>query len=888
MTRSQAANGAIPSIAKVMACCLLLMLPWHGADALFWKPNLGSISKTEKKLNKVSQQIIAELDTKNRLRSDQRVQNLYEKGRKIWMASPANRKGLITVAGDPLFEAGILTEAMVAYFDGTGRTGLSLPYLEQAAAEVRELKLYSTWFDINEELIRRYGALGFVDQRRQVFEDTMRLYVRLGLADMRTADPASADTVQYLKWVGFLGTEGGLLSDAALLESYDIFQLATKEGLSHWGWSPDLGFEFMRYYPAFLLAMAREHDPRLSEAITAYRTLVDWNRDADPLLVANEQRSTTGLDALGNSVFQHFSLRVSYLIPYSEGILNFKTTQPEQRRFWLTSGLRRDLVLAEVAYLRDQADNSLRLVEVIEPRFDEVEASYNAFASRLFERDGLVGMRQMLMLLKAKALEDLGHWSRSEAVYREYVAWSERARDSISVEERIHFFRGQALPAYLGLVRSLAHLARDGESDEALARLLLAVDKVKGRQLLELMDLNEGPSGITLEEIRLALSGNKGLLIFQDLGHELLVLTMTGQRMHLQLISKDAGWDQRLFSLRNRLAEGADFDRRAFSELSRDLLGSAPEEISELDTLFVLNDGALSSIPPGLLSVPSGQLLGELMPIVQIPSLAMLTSTERKDARRTKRLLAVADPLYRAPEEHLEGVSEASIALRGSAMLAYFDALPETQEEVVRIGKTFGENATLLLNQDAAESKLKSIALEDFSHIHLATHGVIGNDLPGLFEPALVLADERQEDGLLKASEVSRLKLDAELTVLSACNTGNGEYFNGEGLAGMGRAFMAAGSRNVIVSLWPVESYSTKHLMERLYEHLAKGLSVPNALFEAQRELRQADVALIEAGNRGLIVDQSTADASEREPIAPGESYSNPFYWSPFVLMSSG
>ena len=143
---------------------------------------------------------------------------------------------------------------------------------------------------------------------------------------------------------------------------------------------------------------------------------------------------------------------------------------------------------------------------------------------------------------------------------------------------------------------------------------------------------------------------------------------------------------------------------------------------------------------------------------------------------------------------------------------------------VGRSVRYFPEESRLLHGVDAIESLVKVAKLDEYTHLHFATHGIISNDLPGFTEPALVLGYEGDEDGFLFASEVSRLKLDADLTVLSACNTGNGEYFNGEGLMGMGRAFMLAGSDNVIVSLWPVESYSTQRMMESLYGHMASGM----------------------------------------------------------------
>lgn len=167
--------------------------------------------------------------------------------------------------------------------------------------------------------------------------------------------------------------------------------------------------------------------------------------------------------------------------------------------------------------------------------------------------------------------------------------------------------------------------------------------------------------------------------------------------------------------------------------------------------------------------------------------------------------------------------------MRGIGVMSYFQRLPETADEARAIFSSFAQTTgtrsenRLLLGAEASESRLKAEPnLASYSHLHFATHGVIGNDLPRLSEPALILAWEEHEDGFLTAREVTQLKLNARLTVLSACNTGNGEYFAGEGLMGMGRAFMLAGSDRVLVSLWPVESFSTQRLMELFYARLPK------------------------------------------------------------------
>ena len=122
-----------------------------------------------------------------------------------------------------------------------------------------------------------------------------------------------------------------------------------------------------------------------------------------------------------------------------------------------------------------------------------------------------------------------------------------------------------------------------------------------------------------------------------------------------------------------------------------------------------------------------------------------------------------------------------------------------------------------------------------------------------------MLADEPGEDGFLTASEVAQLALDADLTVLSACKTGTGEYYTGEGVTGLSRAFLVAGSRSVLVSLWEVESKATERLMVTFYRHLRAGVDAPEALRRAKLD---------------MITEAQRTDPKQ----------AHPFFWAPFIL----
>ena len=173
--------------------------------------------------------------------------------------------------------------------------------------------------------------------------------------------------------------------------------------------------------------------------------------------------------------------------------------------------------------------------------------------------------------------------------------------------------------------------------------------------------------------------------------------------------------------------------------------------------------------------------------------------------------------------------------------------LPETRAEVQRIAQLLGAQAdTLLLGGNANEASVRSQPLGDFQVLYFATHGLLPGELRCQGEPGLVLtpppaaALDRQNDGLLDASEVAQLRLRAALVVLSACNTAGGASgLGGEALGGLAEAFFHAGARSLVVSHWQVPSAATMDLMTSMFSVLAQngGASAAKALRAAQMKL---------------------------------------------------
>jgi CHAT domain-containing protein len=185
--------------------------------------------------------------------------------------------------------------------------------------------------------------------------------------------------------------------------------------------------------------------------------------------------------------------------------------------------------------------------------------------------------------------------------------------------------------------------------------------------------------------------------------------------------------------------------------------------------------------------------------------------------------------------------------------------IPETRQEVLSIGNVVGNDAILLLGPDATESRFKSQPLRDFKVIHIATHAIAETEIPERAALVLGRSQSSQDDGLLQVREITQMQLRADLVTLSACNTGVGILQGEAGASTIQEAFLVAGAKSVVASLWPVDDTYTTALMIRFYERLAAGE-------EKSVALRHTKLDMLEKYGRDVP----------------------PFYWAAFVLTGDG
>jgi CHAT domain-containing protein/Tfp pilus assembly protein PilF len=268
--------------------------------------------------------------------------------------------------------------------------------------------------------------------------------------------------------------------------------------------------------------------------------------------------------------------------------------------------------------------------------------------------------------------------------------------------------------------------------------------------------------------------------------------------------------------------------------------------------LAVVAEGALQYVPFAALLDGTGTPLIRSHEIVSLPSASTLHALRRDAVGRTpptQSVFVVGDPVFDRRDSRVKGGGQQTVAASTDAVArpakesgADLERLWFSRQEANAIATLAGRDGVQkLLDFDASLDRVTAAGLSSYRVVHFATHGLLNNRHPGLSGLVFSLVDGRgrPREGFLPAYEVYNLRLNAELVVLSACQTALGEDIRGEGLVGLTRAFMYAGTPRVVASLWRVPDGATAALMERFYHALlSRRLTPANALRTAQESIR--------------------------------------------------
>lgn len=446
---------------------------------------------------------------------------------------------------------------------------------------------------------------------------------------------------------------------------------------------------------------------------------------------------------------------------------------------------------------------------------------------------------------------------------------------------------------------------RDSRAEERLRDKLDRLDRnignLNGRLAQEFPEFGEltKPRPVPLHEVQALLGPDEALLAYVVAGqaapnHTFLWVARRDRAAMLRLEIGEAALNEKVSRLRagldpsklTNLADIPAFDTSLAHELYAKIFAPTEKMLDGVRHVFVVPDAALQSFPMGVLvtgkpNAPVDKIedyrsvswLALRYATSILPSVSSLRALRKfaKRATPTIPITGFGDPLLRGHPGGNRGLKLASL-YRGS--IADVEAvrnlapLPDTADELRALAAAVkGDMSQIHLRTAATETKVKSIDLSNSRIVTFATHGLVAGNLQSA-EPALVLTPPRRgtalDDGLLTASEVAQLKLNADLVILSACNTAASDGTPGaDALSGLAKAFFYAGSRTLLVSHWPVFSSAAVKLTTKM-------LSARSA---------HPSVTIAEALRRSMVSLMND----------PKNKFSaHPMFWAPFVLVGEG
>lgn len=340
------------------------------------------------------------------------------------------------------------------------------------------------------------------------------------------------------------------------------------------------------------------------------------------------------------------------------------------------------------------------------------------------------------------------------------------------------------------------------------------------------------------------LSKNETLLTYVIREENIKIFVVNQRDAKLITVDKTLNITDSVVGLRETLMEE---DRDKFIELSYSLymqLINPVENLISTENILIVPDQSLHYLPFELLLVRDSRskAFKDLPYLINNHAISYTSSStlfnimDDKDGLNVNKLLAAA-PFY--SRDHLSDID------RSDDIGLNLTPLPMSGYEVKQISDEFDKNRSFLdyfqtrnseywLDSDATEQRIKSTDLTEYGYLHFATHAFVNEAKPDL--SGIYFYGHDNEDGIIFVNDIYNMKLNAELVVLGACETGLGELRKGEGIIGFLRAFIYAGASNLVTSQWRVNDQYTSRWMIRFYEEIWTGDSYAKAMQTVKKE----------------------------------------------------
>ena len=413
--------------------------------------------------------------------------------------------------------------------------------------------------------------------------------------------------------------------------------------------------------------------------------------------------------------------------------------------------------------------------------------------------------------------------------------------------------------ARLARVRTQRRLTKVREAKDALDAAKRALDDVVVRIQRE---ARRGASVLypqpdPLDHVQARLAAHEALVLYalNEPTSEAVALVVSRTAARIVPLAKGATLEEAATAFQPSDAERDDHDARG--KALRDLLVTPLALPKGVTRVYVSPAGGLGYIPFAMLLARD---------VVYVPSATVHGLLHEMKTAPGEGVLALGDPDY--------GVAtgrRAASPHRGSH--ASLPSLPATRDEVEAVG------TVRLLGREATEAGFaKRVASRPrWRAVHFACHGLIDPASPQF--SSLALTADAQDDGFLTSLEVYRLRIPADLVVLSACETARGRVLQNEGIIGFLQPFMVSGASRVLCSLWKVDDEATQALMVKFYELWdpadGTGRSAAEALRAAQQHVRSVEHE---------VVDREASRAAGRTVTRTVRRWAHPAYWAAWVL----
>jgi CHAT domain-containing protein/Tfp pilus assembly protein PilF len=447
--------------------------------------------------------------------------------------------------------------------------------------------------------------------------------------------------------------------------------------------------------------------------------------------------------------------------------------------------------------------------------------------------------------------EKRGEYQKAIGYYEQALGIVEEIRLSLSSEEFRSEYMAAERFAYEGLVHLLGRLHQLDPLKGYDQKAFLYAERSKSRAFLDMLSDTTLPA--TLPEIQRSIP-DQTLALEYFLGDSSSCLWVISQEQHdmfvlpgRQELADDI--ETLRFSLSQPDPDNLPFYSQSAQQLYGLLLGPARKLLKKNTYLVIIPDGELFYLPFEALLTKSPNR-GKASDPASFPYLVLRHPISYGHSSTI---------LMNMPSGHwTESPTPANLlALGDPAFPSNYQRLGHSATEVNNIASLFESTAAdVFTREEASEQRIKAMPLDAYRYIHFATHGTVDEVVPDFSSLVLAPDPDRNEDGLLQAWEIAEMQMNAEMVVLSACQTGLGKMVRGEGLIGLTQSLIYSGASSVIVSLWSVADHSTSDIMTSLYHHL-----------------------IIDEMDKSMSLQKAKHSMLEDVNLA------HPFYWAPFILI---